>query len=47
MLLGLIEGVHHQCHDGLVDTETTHQVGVLEEDLVVGKVPEHTEGTKP
>lgn len=40
MLLGFVEGAHHQLHDCLMDAQTAHQVRVLEEHLVVSQVPE-------
>ena len=38
LVLGLVEGVHHQLHDGLVHAQRSHQVGVLEEHFVVHRI---------
>ena len=46
MLLGLVQRVHHQLHDGLVDAKAAHQVWVLEEHLVVCQVPAQVNTTQ-
>ena len=40
LLLGLVQGVDHQLHHRLMDTQSPHQIGVLEKHLVVHQLPE-------
>lgn len=40
LLLGLVQSVDHQLHHRLMDTQSPHQIGVLEKHLVVHQLPE-------
>ncbi len=42
LLLGLVQGVHHQLHHRLMDAQGAHQVGVLEKHAVVCQLPGNT-----
>lgn len=39
MLLCLVECIYHEGHDRLMDTKCSHQVWMLEEHLVISKLP--------
>ena len=40
LLLGLVQSVDHQLHHCLMDTQSPHQIRVLEKHLVVHQLPE-------
>lgn len=40
LLLSLVQSVDHQLHHRLMDTQSPHQIGVLEKHLVVHQLPE-------